>query len=61
MVPDGLGGETGAETGRACVKHHRQGAPTLSPTELGVSPRGLLPPRTPTLFVVTLGGFEIPL
>ena len=61
QAPHSLGGETEAEIGRVCVKHHRQGVPTLSPTEPNISPQGFLPPRTPTLIVVTLGGFETPL
>ena len=61
QAPHGLGEETEAAMGRVCVKHHRRGVPTLSPTEPSISPQGLLPPRTPTVIVVTLGGFEIPL
>lgn len=31
QAPHGLGGETEAEIGRVCVKHHRQGVPLSAP------------------------------
>ena len=55
------GREDGGCDGKGVCETPSPGVPTLSPTEPSVSPQGLLPPRTPTLIVVTLGGFEIPL
>ena len=56
-VPHGLGGEPGLRREGRVRNTTARGRPLSAPRS---SAWGLLPPRTPALFVVTLGGFEIP-